>query len=61
MVGTDSPLQHSNPAFLLTLAAAGIRETSRTTARSVMKQIAALCDQTLTGFPGMQIAPQYWR
>lgn len=49
-VGTDAPLQHSNPASLYLASLQG-SEASRTTARSVMKQIAVLCDQTPDSFP----------
>ena len=49
-VGADAPLQHSNPAFLYLASLQG-SEASRTTARSVMKQIAVLCDQTPDTFP----------
>ena len=44
------PLQHSNPASLYLASLQG-SEASRTTARSVMKQIAVLCDQTPDTFP----------
>ena len=49
-VGSDTPLQHSNPASLYLASLQG-SEASRTTARSVMKQIAVLCDQTPDSFP----------
>ena len=49
-VGSDAPLQHSNPASLYLASLQG-SEASRTTARSVMKQIAVLCDQTPDTFP----------
>ena len=49
-VGSDTPLQHSNPASLYLASLQG-SEASRTTARSVMKQIAVLCDQTPDNFP----------
>ena len=49
-VGSDTPLQHSNPASLYLASLQG-SEASRTTARSVMKQIAILCDQTPDTFP----------
>ena len=49
-VGSDAPLQHSNPASLYLASLQG-SEASRTTARSVMKQIAILCDQTPDTFP----------
>ena len=49
-VGADTPLQHSNPASLYLASLQG-SEASRTTARSVMKQIAVLCDQTPDTFP----------
>ncbi|MBT5489357.1 MAG: site-specific integrase, partial [Halieaceae bacterium] len=49
-VGTDSPLQHSNPASLYLASLQG-SEASRTTARSVMKQIALLCDHEPDTFP----------
>ena len=49
-VGADAPLQHSNPASLYLASLQG-SEASRTTARSVMKQIAVLCDQTPETFP----------
>ena len=48
--GSDKPLQHSNPASLYLASLQG-SEASRTTARSVMKQIAVLCDQTPDTFP----------
>ena len=49
-VGADAPLQHSNPASLYLASLQG-SEASRTTARSVMKQIAVMCDQTPDTFP----------
>ena len=49
-VGGDAPLQHSNPASLYLASLQG-SEASRTTAKSVMKQIAVLCDQTPDTFP----------
>ena len=49
-VGTDAPLQHSNPASLYLASLQG-SEASRTTARSVMKQIALLCDHEPDTFP----------
>ena len=49
-VGSDAPLQHNNPASLYLASLQG-SEASRTTARSVMKQIALLCNQTADTFP----------
>ena len=49
-VGADRPLQHSNPASLYLASLQG-SEASRTTARSVMKQIASLCDHEPDSFP----------
>ena len=49
-VGGYAPLQHSNPASLYLASLQG-SEASRTTAKSVMKQIAVLCDQTPDTFP----------
>jgi hypothetical protein len=43
-VSGDAPLQHSNPASLYLASLQG-SEASRTTAKSVMKQIAVLCDR----------------
>ena len=49
-VGCDSPLRHSNPATLYLASLRG-SEASRTTAKSVMKQIAMLCDRNPETFP----------
>ena len=49
-VGCDSPLRHSNPATLYLASLRG-SEASRTTVKSVMKQIAMLCDRNPETFP----------